>query len=96
MVGRNSCLRLLRQEAARLHTLRVRAEFARRRAERLPGRRVWNRELFMVQVRKARSEPEHDRYSTSSGLEEFLLWQGPLREEEGTPTVDAWMGRRTS
>ncbi len=50
----------------------------------------------MVQVRKARSEPEHDRYSTSSGLEEFLLWQGPLREEEGTPTVDAWMGRRTS
>lgn len=74
----------------------VRAEFARRRAERLPGRRVRNREMFMAQMRKARSEPDHYRYSTSSGLEEFLLWQGPLPEEQGTPTVDAWMGRRAS
>lgn len=49
--------------------------------------------MLMAQVRKARSEPAHYRYSTSSGLEEFLLWQGLLPEEEGTPTVDAWMGR---
>jgi hypothetical protein len=71
----------------------VRAEFHRRRAARLPGRRIRNRELFTLHVREARTEPEHYRYSISSGLDVFLLWQGPLPEEKGTPNLDAWMRR---